>query len=45
MKSNGKESGAEALIGTLITSKLKYKNEFTPNLVGGPTSKHINAKE
>lgn len=39
MKSNGKDSGAEALIGTLITSKLKYKTDFDPNLVGGPSAK------
>ena len=39
MKSNGKDSGAEALIGTLVTSKLKYKNEFDPNLVGGTSAK------
>lgn len=39
MKSNGKDSGAEALIGTLVTSKLKYKNEFDPDLVGGTSAK------
>ena len=39
MKSNGQESGAEALIGTLVTSKLKYRNEFEPDLVGGPSAK------
>ena len=39
MKSNGKDSGAEALIGTLVTSKLKYKNEFDTDLVGGTSAK------
>lgn len=39
MKSNGKDSGAEALIGTLVTSKLTYKNEFDPDLVGGTSAK------
>lgn len=39
MKSNGQDSGAEALIGTLVTSKLKYKTDFEPNLVGGPSAK------
>lgn len=39
MKSNGKDSGAEALIGTLVHSNLKYKSEFNPNLVGGPSAK------
>lgn len=39
MKSNGKDSGAEALIGTLVTSKLIYKNEFDPDLVGGTSAK------
>lgn len=39
MKSNGNDSGAKMLVGTLIASKLKYKNEFTPNLVGGPSAK------
>ena len=39
MKSNGQDSGAEALVGTLINSKLKSKNEFDPKLVGGPVAK------
>lgn len=45
MKSNGDDSGAKSLIGLLVTSKLKSKNEFEPKLVGGPTSKHTDAKE
>lgn len=39
MKSNGQDTGAEALVGTLINSKLKSKNEFDPKLVGGPVAK------
>jgi hypothetical protein len=35
MKSNGQDSGAIQLIGSLINSKLKSKVDFDPNLVGG----------
>jgi hypothetical protein len=45
MKSNGDDTGAKALIGLLVNSKLKSKNEFEPKLVGGPTSKQTSAKE
>lgn len=41
MKSNGHDSGAQALIGSLVTSKLKNKDEFTPEIVGGPTAETI----
>ena len=34
MKSNGKESGAKALIGTMIAFQLKPKKEFDPDLIG-----------
>ena len=45
MKSNGDDSGAKSLIGLLVNSKLKSKNEFEPKLVGGPTSKRTDTKE
>lgn len=38
LKSNGEDSGAKMLIGTLINSSLKYKQEFSPKLVGGKSS-------